>query len=107
LSREVTFFAENPKTGAILPIVKPLKKLGEGVAQQEKERQNEAVHNQHKIFYGDVKPNSSNSSEGHFGPGKQGETHQLKEQQGGAHHGQGQHDAPANNAKGKRKRKSD
>jgi hypothetical protein len=107
LSREVTFFAGKSKTGAILtivptPYIPPPYKPGEGSAQQEKERQQNEVHNLTKVKYGDVKPYSSNSSEGHFGPGKQGET-----DQGGAHHGQGQHDAPTNNANGKRKRKSD
>jgi hypothetical protein len=107
LSREVTFFPEKSKTGAILTIVWPPKTPEESIAQQEEERQQDKVHKIIKTRYGDVKPDSSNSVEEHFGPGKQGEKHQFKEHQGPAHHGQGQHDAPANNANGKRKRKSD
>jgi hypothetical protein len=86
-----------------LTIVRPTKKPGEGIAEQVKGRQVDAVHDRHKQKYEDVKDDSPNFSEGHFG--KQGKTHQLKEHQEGAHHGQGQHDAPANNSNGKGKEK--
>ncbi len=98
LSREVTFFAETLKTGAILPIVGPTNKPGEGIAQQLKGRQVDAVHDKNRQKYGVVKDDSPNFSEGLFGHGKQGEMYQLKKHQGGAHHMQGQHDAPANNS---------
>jgi hypothetical protein len=73
LSREVTFFPEKSKTGAVLTIVWPPETPEESIAQQEEERQQDKVHKIIKTRYGDVKPDSSNSVEEHFGPGKQGE----------------------------------